>query len=344
MIAVFQQKNKSTILYRFLRPASLKRFFNKHPEAYADCASKEKRRICWKMRVAYILWDIVYLDFWRSRAETLSWAEIRDIVPYKRQEALWRRINAPSARAIFANKAKIYQHFGDYYHREALLVEPDCGDLSEFFGFMTRHPRFAVKPLSGHWGNGFRIVDSAVDTDVVEHLSRLYPNGFLAEELIVQDSSVGQLHPESVNTLRIQTYMGPDGIEIKWPCLRMGRGNSIVDNAGAGGVFGAVDVASGTIIGVCDESHNVYEVHPDTGVPIIGFRIPRWEEACQIAKKMAQRIPACQFIAWDLALTPDGWVLVEGNYFPLLIWQMASGKGIRKEFEIMERDADRRKA
>ena len=55
-----------------------------------------------------------------------------------------------------------------------------------------------------------------------------------------------------------------------------------------------------------------------------------------MAIQLASVIPEGCFIGWDLALTDKGWVMVEGNYSPLLIWQIAVGKGVREEFEQMK--------
>lgn len=39
-----------------------------------------------------------------------------------------------------------------------------------------------------------------------------------------------------------------------------------------------------------------------------------------------------KYIAWDFAYTPNGWVLIEGNWGQFLS-QFATGKGLRKQFE-----------
>lgn len=329
---------KSTAIYRILRTTRPDLFFKLHPDAYADLVPVEKQKVIRRMNRAHILYGISYEDFWRCHCERKEWSEIEECLPYRKQKEFWMQVNAPSARAILGDKSKAYQHFKEFYHRDVLLVKGGEQDVSELSAFASCHPRFLVKPLNQRWGKGVQIVDVSAGSDSVKSLLQSYPDGFLAEELIVQDPALGQFHPQSVNTLRINSFLGPDGPEVKWPCLRMGRGSNIVDNAGAGGIFGAIDVASGRIIGVSDESNHFFEKHPDTGLQLVGFVMPRWEEACALVKELAPRIPDAHFVGWDLALTPDGWVMVEGNYCPLLIWQFASGIGIRREFEEMKRE------
>ena len=101
--------------------------------------------------------------------------------------------------------------------------------------------------------------------------------------------------------------------------------------------FAAIDERTGVTLGVADEKGNAYTHHPDSGLPLLGFQIPRWDEACEMVKLLAKGIPDNRYTGWDLALTDEGWLLVEGNYIPLIIWQIAAHKGIRPDFERMRK-------
>ncbi len=289
-----------------------------------------------RMALVKMLYRIDFLDYIQCRCDQLSFHQISSLVPYREQKALWKQVNASNSKYILSDKYKAYLHFRDYYQRDVVFVSDRKSD-DDFNSFCHSHPRFIVKPLSGRWGSGIRLVDTCDGSFCVGDYLDSYPDGFVAEELIKQSAELSNLHPESVNTLRINTVNYGDSVEVKWPCLRIGCGDSIVDNAGAGGVFGAIDVATGVISNVSDEFHHTFTEHPDTGIPLIGFQVPKWKEACEMAKKLAALIPDCHFIAWDLALTDKGWIMVEGNRCPLLIHQIATGKGIRKEFSEMKK-------
>jgi Sugar-transfer associated ATP-grasp len=56
------------------------------------------------------------------------------------------------------------------------------------------------------------------------------------------------------------------------------------------------------------------------------FRVPMWEAVCELAKKAASAFWPVGAVGWDIAVTREGPVLVEGNtvwdpvaplYFPL---------------------------
>ena len=142
------------------------------------------------------------------------------------------------------------------------------------------------------------------------------------------------LHPASLNTVRICTLKLKDRVVVFRPVLRMGRGNSVVDNAAQGGIIVAVDAATGICLekGV-DESGNRYLRHNDTNVVLPGFQIPKWDEAVAMVTELAHVVEGNKYIGWDMALTDNGWVMVEGNPRGQLLIQIASQKGIKHELE-----------
>ena len=145
--------------------------------------------------------------------------------------------------------------------------------------------------------------------------------------------NIGNLHKESVNTVRIPTINYGDRIEIFHPFLRIGRGNAFVDNAGSGGIGCCIDVATGVVQCAGDELGNDYSVHPDSGLELIGFEIPRWDEAVEMAKELASLVPEVHYVGWDLALTDKGWVMIEGNEDGQFLTQFFSHTGIAGEIK-----------
>ena len=55
------------------------------------------------------------------------------------------------------------------------------------------------------------------------------------------------------------------------------------------------------------------ETHPQTGLPFEKYRVPHWEEACKLVKQVHLKFLPIQLIGWDVAITPNGPVIVEGN-------------------------------
>ena len=293
------------------------------------------RRKAWR---AWLVYGMKAVDFYNLSCEEKKPKELRKMVSYFECFHYYSAVNPRSVGKLLGDKFLSFQRFHEYYKRDIVLVnESDIvsGRMKEIVKDFIEHAnsQVVVKPLNANMGKGIGVYNNPED------ICRLLAScgGGVLEELIKQQEEMASFNRSSVNTLRINTVNYGDGeIEVLWPCFRMGRAGSFVDNAGAGGIFGAVDVESGAIIGVADEKQHRYSVHPDSQKQLVGYIIPHFKEACELARKVAAEIPEAVFVGWDLALTDEGWVLVEGNHTPLIIWQIASGAGIRDKFQEIE--------
>ena len=233
---------------------------------------------------------------------------------------------------LFDNKWETYQKYGRYYGRE-MMAGGSGTAAEELQAFMGRHARFVAKPIADSAGRGIRVID-AEDADpeaLLKELQEEFPKGFVLEELIVQDPEMGRLHPASVNTLRVPTIRTDTETVILHPRMRIGQHGSFVDNAGAGGIVGVLDAETGTIVAAADEMGHTFQNHPETGEPVVGFTVPRWPEAAALVRELAQVTPDNRYTGWDIALTKDGWVMVEANRRGQFMWQIPLQKGSRGE-------------
>lgn len=244
------------------------------------------------------------------------------------------RLNKAKNLAIFDDKLKSAEVFEKYYGRDLCGVK-SIKDYDALKAFTEKHKKFMFKPLTGTCGKGITILEdewteAKLKKMIAENCAGLN-DGFIVEELIVQVPEMAQFHPSSLNTIRVATVKFDEGVEVIASFFRTGRGGNIVDNAGAGGVFGTIDIKTGVIDAVGDEYGNSYEVHPDTGIKMVGFTIPHWQEAVEIAKELALIVKGNRYSGWDLALTEKGWVMIEGNARGQFVWQMPRQKGFLKD-------------
>lgn len=242
-------------------------------------------------------------------------------------------LNSQENNIIFDNKHKTYEKFQKYYKRKIILFE-DEDQCSEFIEFASSHSSFILKPLALSCGNGIAIVKSdeheCFATWFGELLSQ-YNRRFIVEELIIQTNTMAKLHPSSVNTVRVPTIRTDDEVLIVNPFFRVGQGGNCVDNAGAGGIICSVDKDSGEVFAAADEHGRRFTEHPQTSERLVGFQIPNWEEGKELVRELAKVVPSNRYTGWDIALTEDGWVLVEANRRGQFVWQIASQIGFRKE-------------
>ena len=130
------------------------------------------------------------------------------------------------------------------------------------------------------------------------------------EHQLVQHPDMARLHPNSVNTMRIVTDNVNGNVTIAYIIVKMGTGGSVCDNSGQGGILARVDVDTGRIsTPATDDYFHVYDTHPDTGIPLVGYQLPMVPEAIAMAKEAAQVFPQVGHVGWDMAVTPDGKVV-----------------------------------
>ena len=246
-----------------------------------------------------------------------------------------KRLSSQEAMDLFMDKAETYRLFHDYYSRDVILVRGK-EDLETFRSFIEKHRTIIIKPQRSSGGRRIRI--AAADTKVASEKlfsEIMKQKGAVCEQLIRQSESMASLHPESVNTVRITTIRTPLGVHMLYPLLRVGSGNSVVDNAMSGGLFALVDPESGVISSRAkDEKGNTYIRHPDTGICFPGFQLPDWQDALILTKKLTNIRQDAGYVGWDLAHTQNGWVMVEGNsHAQLLMQQMFFTRGFRNEID-----------
>lgn len=246
------------------------------------------------------------------------------------------------------DKFRLYKELKQFYKRDIIEVS-DISDLDTFTEFVSKHYEFVVKPADYSFGVGIHKVsmkDYADDPRLAlqsilnegiqlkeRHPSRV--SKMVLEELIVQDKAMAAFHPGSVNVIRATAVKDKDGqICVYRPWIKVGISGNFLANAVTGGFDAEVDSATGVVItDGYQENGNVFTIHPDTGIQIKGFKVPQWQELLQFVDELMAKLPEYGYIGWDLALTPDGWSVVEGNYSGEMIFQMIDQRGCREDFE-----------
>lgn len=246
------------------------------------------------------------------------------------------------------DKYRLYQRLKPYYLRDVIEVR-EMSDLGIFEEFVGKHKEFVVKPADYAFGIGVHKVSMEdYNNDCEAALSSILNEGLalksrhpsrvskmVLEELITQDESLAVLHRNSVNAVRATAVRGKDGkIHIYHPWIKVGISGSFVASAALDGFDAKIDPVTGIVItDGYQENGNVFEVHPDSGIKIKGFQIPKWQELLNFVDRLMAELPAFGYIGWDLVLTPKGWCVMEGNYSAEFIFQMIDRRGYKREFE-----------
>lgn len=150
------------------------------------------------------------------------------------------------------------------------------------------------------------------------------------QERLINCSELSKLHPESINTLRVTTYIWKDKVYHFPLLLRIAQGKNTLDNAHQGGMFIGVN-DDGTLKKCAyTEFQERYYAHPDTKIKFDGYKLPEIPQMIESVKKIHQRIPQIGMISWDVTIDNNNTVvIVEMNLQGQTIWmtQMTNGKG-----------------
>ena len=242
---------------------------------------------------------------------------------------LTRRFNDASQRGIFDDKRQFAGRFSEELGREWIdLQQTDVAALTDF---VRRFDRVIAKNPLGVGGQGITLRDTAEIADVEAFREELLASGqTLLEEVLEQHEDLARLHPQSLNTLRVVTYLAPGGeVHRLAGVLKIGNGG-FVDNFSNGGMYTMLDANGRVLHAAVDEEGRAYETHPRTGVPITGFQVPMYPEVIDLVERLAHRVPALPYIGWDIAITPSGPVVIEGNHNTGVFQSKPSASGIRR--------------
>lgn len=188
----------------------------------------------------------------------------------------------------------------------------------------------ALKPDEGSHGEGFyklsyedgvyALNGEPTTAEHVESILRDPANQYLVSEYIDMHPDLKRIYPGAVNTVRV-TVFKRDGVnpQIGNAYFRIGSSRTgAVDNVVAGGLVAEVDVTTGrygnarTLV----DNRIVFErEHPDTGVVIEG-ELPHWDDIRRKILAIARSVPQLEYLGFDVAITTDGFRLLEVNRYP----------------------------
>lgn len=251
--------------------------------------------------------DYVRFEFWKKngceRNRYLTWGR------YMRMKKLFGMYNENTY-----GKIAEYKTFADYIHRPWMVADKNT-EQQVVKDFITKQGIVFAKPNHGDQGKGVMKIKADDNCSIKELLNDCKKDAYVVEGAIEQIPEIAAINPSSINTVRAYTLLKKNGeSEILGIMLRVGRKGSHVDNWGSGGVGYDFDIETGVCVGYGrDKKNNPYIFHPYSNVQMVGFRLPDFENLKKIIIELTQKVPQARFVGWDIAITPNGYELVEMN-------------------------------
>lgn len=150
--------------------------------------------------------------------------------------------------------------------------------------------------------------------EIMSFLQDRTQEDYIVQKVIVQHPDMDEIHSESINTIRICSLLINSKVEILSSCMRMGVGNSRVDNVTAGGIScGINNEGKLAKYAYAYYTGEKFEKHPQ-GLVFEDYQIPAYDKALELVKKAHPRISHFKLVSWDIAIDSEGdAVLIEPN-------------------------------
>ncbi len=218
---------------------------------------------------------------------------------------------------ILENKVDFLKHFANNIKHDWIYPKEDC--LENFLNFAKRNNDVIIKPIDSLQGKGVKKINlnNFSDNELKDIFKQYQNENILVEECIVQHPDL-VFNNKSVNTIRIFTIMDRnEDVHILKTVLRVGKGDSVVDNFCAGSVVYPIDKETGIIDGKgIDKDGNTYIYHACSQIQMIGRKIPYWNDVITTAINAAKEIKQIRYIGWDIVVTQNGIDIIEANHNP----------------------------
>jgi hypothetical protein len=173
--------------------------------------------------------------------------------------------------------------------------------------------RVIIKPATGSYGRGIEFW-SAEDVDETLETALKSASSLVIQEVLQAHPFFTDIHPNSLNTLRLVTLI-IDNKPVLLSCImRMGHSGSQVDNTSAGGLIAVVDENGYLHDSAIQKDQKIISQHPH-GFVYKDQRVPHFDRVLEDVHTQCWRLPYFRLVFWDYAVDCAGDpVLIEANF------------------------------
>lgn len=253
------------------------------------------------------------------------------------QKILTTKINDPyhivlNDKSVFDKIFKGTGHLPECYGRisdSVIRINGKTFNDDEFLDFLKDKEGLIIKKTTGGGGkdvHSIRHGQSAclLDGELIrEDELMLYVRNLdnhMITEYIKGAKYSRTIFGKALNTVRIQMLRLEDG-SILFPIAVHKFGTDLTvpaDNVWKGGLTALIDMETGILGKPAQHSENNHKIkwvdrHPDTGEVIAGVKVPGWRNIIEELKKIGELHENIKYVGWDIAITDDGFRIIEGN-------------------------------
>ncbi len=205
---------------------------------------------------------------------------------------------------------------------------------------------FVIKPNRGSAGRGVLVVTGRAGDAWIRHngenlsvaalrqhlsdiLSGMYSLGGRPDTAIVQyrvrlHADFAAISYKGIPDVRVIVYRNEPAMAMLRLPTRESNGRA---NLHQGGIGTGVDLDTG-ITHHAVQRNRAVDRHPDTGLPVVGMRVPHWGQVLTMSRRVAE-VVGLGYVGVDIVVDQErGPLLLEANARPGLAIQIANGRGL----------------
>jgi hypothetical protein len=197
---------------------------------------------------------------------------------------------------------------------DSLVIKPTMGLQAKSVFILTRDQ----DAFTDHSGQRY----SATDLFDVFATHTEFDRFIIQERVENHPDLIELTDTAALHTVRIVTGIDSNGeVLIFFAAQKLVGGSNLLDGffcGAAGNYLAELSLDQGRIVKVLIGTEDgfelgVLETHPKTGHSLVNFRVPYWQATRDMVIDAARKFAPIKTIGWDVAITPDGPVIIEGN-------------------------------
>lgn len=255
------------------------------------------------------------------------------------------RVNGRGALVNVNNKARFYrlceeaglaiaQTFGVFVTGKARPSRTADPHMARITLASLPDGSFVTKPVWGMKGKGiwffekrgeaFTVGAQTLDAPSLGALlcAHADEDDFIVQRRVLAHPSLTAISgSQAVQSARMVTFLDAENqahlLFARFKIVRQGNETDNFADGLSGNLIADVDLQTGKITKVLAKTPSriglqSVTTHPDTGKPL-AFILPDWQQAVQLACEGARQFHETRSLGWDIALTPEGPVILEAN-------------------------------
>jgi len=280
----------------------------------------------------------IFSFFNKNKSERIKWAGTGYMYEYQKIMNKKNKIIYLEDKKIFLNKYK------EFVKRKWFSIE-NINDLENALDYFNLHniKYFVTKYSKGQTGSCVEIININDYSNAEEMFKYFKLKKYdLIEEFVNQCNYLNRISSSGLNTLRVITQLDINNkVNILGCRLRL-TVNSPIDNLSAGNFALAIDTNNGKAISngiFMDIQKEDIEFHPVSQFEISTIKLPNWKALLEFIYKVANLDTDLKTVGWDIAITEEGFELIEGNHnWGKTLYQLPINTGCKSILEAYKRE------